>query len=435
MYRRLREKSSFSVEKVGKIHDFVYFFQKKRGTGRMELLRDILLRLLMLALFVILFAGFRYGVDSFRQGSVSLTEWQNTVDLRQSVCRRLHNEIQKNYAELAAIPFYRVDLRAVKNAEIRSGEVLYHKALQEYHAARESLEKARAGAEGGRTILANYFFPALLTGIAALFLLPVLLKLVMYFLVARLADRLPPVCLKGELAEQPLVFTPGSTALEVAVLPGCPLFLRSGDWGKKRTGVMARTRFMWSWQYPLVTLAAGLSELVEFSAESGKRSLVTVTSPEPDIFIAKIDLNGGSVVIRPRFLVGVAGDVQIRTRWSFHWHNLLSFRIRQILLSGTGFILVAGAWGVDAARPEAGQDWRIEDDLLLGYSADAEYSLCRTETFWHYFRGKTSLFDQRMQKGIFFTRHNRAGSPGKSGNFLERTANALLNAVGGLLGF
>ncbi|MBR2643246.1 MAG: AIM24 family protein [Lentisphaeria bacterium] len=401
----------------------------------MELLRDILLRLLMLALFVILFAGFRYGVDIFRQGSVSLTEWQNTVDLRQSVCRRLHNEIQKNYAELAAIPFYRVDLRAVKNAEIRSGEVLYHKALQEYHAARESLEKARAGAEGRFLTWERHFFPALLTGIAALFLLPLLLKLVMYFLVARLADRLPPVCLKGESAGSPPGFTPGSTALEVAVQPGCPLFLRSGDWGKRRTGVTARTRFMWSWQYPLVTLAAGLSELVEFSAESGKRSLVTVTSPEPDIFIAKIDLNGGSVVIRPRFLVGVAGDVQIRTRWSFHWHNLLSFRIRQILLSGTGFILVAGAWGVDAARPEAGQDWRIEDDLLLGYSADAEYSLCRTETFWHYFRGKTSLFDQRMQKGIFFTRHNRAGSPGKSGNFLERTANALLNAVGGLLGF
>ncbi len=82
-----------------------------------------------------------------------------------------------------------------------------------------------------------------------------------------------------------------------------------------------------------------------------------------------------------------------------------------------------------------GQEWRIEDGLLLGYSTDAEYALCRTETFWHYLRGNAALFDRRMKKGMFFTQNNRGDFRKKNGSFLERTANALLNGIGGLLGF
>lgn len=403
----------------------------------MEFLRDIARRVLMVAVFAVLFAAGWYLLDTLRQEPVSLAELQETLDVRKQVCRRLYDQILQKHAELAAIPFYRTDLKVVKHAEIRSCEVLYGEAQREYRTARTALENARAGmAEKSDLFRTKYLAAALLTGICTLIFLPVLLKILMYCLLAPLVEKLPPVRLaEDDSAEQNIVFSPGATSLDMELPCGTSLFLRSGDWGKKRTGIIARTRLMWSWHYPLVSFAAGLCELVELIPESGKRAMVTVTSPTPDIFIARVDLNGGSVVIRPRFLAGFSGDVQIRTRWSFHLHNILSGRIRQIILAGTGTLLVTGSWGVDAARPEEGQDWRIEDDLLFGYSTDAEYSLCRTETFWHYFRGKATLFDRRMRKGIFFTQHNRM-EPGKAGGtFLERTVNALLNSIGGLLGF
>lgn len=403
----------------------------------MDFLRDIARRGMMVAVFAVVFAAGWYLLDTVRQEPVSFAELQEKLDLRKQVCRRLHDQIRQKHAELAAIPFYRADLKVMKHAEIRSFEVLYDEAQQEYRAARTALENTRAGmSEKSDAFRTKYLAAALMTGIFTLILLPVLVKILMYYLLAPLVEKLPPVRLaKGGRAEREIVFSPGTTALDMELSDGTSLFLRSGDWGKKRTGVTARTRLMWSWRYPLVTFSAGLCELVEMIPESGKRAMVTITSPTPDVFIARVDLNGGSVVIRPRFLAGFAGDVQIRTRWSFHLHNLLSGRIRQIILEGTGTLLVTGSWGVDAARPEEGQDWRIEDDLLFGYSTDAEYALCRTETFWHYFRGKATLFDRRMRKGIFFTQHNRM-EPGKTGGtFLERTVNALLNSIGGLLGF
>ena len=350
-------------------------------------MRDIARRVLMVAVFAVLFAAGWYLLDTLRQEPVSLAELQETLDVRKQVCRRLYDQILQKHAELAAIPFYRTDLKVVKHAEIRSCEVLYGEAQREYRTARTALENARAGmAEKSDLFRTKYLAAALLTGICTLIFLPVLLKILMYCLLAPLVEKLPPVRLaEDDSAEQNIVFSPGATSLDMELPCWTSLFLRSGDWGKKRTGITARTRLMWSWHYPLVSFAAGLCELVELIPESGKRAMVTVTSPTPDIFIARVDLNGGSVVIRPRFLAGFSGDVQIRTRWSFHLHNILSGRIRQIILAGTGTLLVTGSWGVDAARPEEGQDWRIEDDLLFGYSTDAEYSLCRTETFWHYF--------------------------------------------------
>lgn len=404
----------------------------------MNLLRAIILRLLMLAVFAALFAVCLYCWDAPEKDAGELTEMQHSLDLHRQFCRRLYLQIRQTQQELNVLPFFRADLRIVKTAELRSQELLYDEAQTRYYAAKNTLENARAGmADRSGDYWRKYLIPALWAGISALILLPVLLKILLYCLVAPLVEICPPAkrAPEEDEKEKALQFTPGAAVLDVTLEPGTSLFLRSGDWGKKRSGVLAGTRFMWSWKYPLVSFAAGLCELVEMIPEDGKTGTVTVASPEPDFFVAKIDLNGTGVVIRPRFLAGFSGEVKIRTRWSFHPHDLLSGRIRQIILSGSGSLLVTGAWGVEEAVPAEGQDWRIEDGLLLGYSTGAEYSLCRTETFWHYFRGQTTLFDRRIRRGIFFTQNNRQDFRKNGGTFLERTANALLNGIGGLLGF
>ena len=394
-------------------------------------------RLAMLAvLSAVLIVG--YGVREYvARHEGDLDRLRTSLEIRRESCRRMMRDLQEQHRKLAEIPFYRVTDRLAKQAEVKAKEALYESMQAEYRLAQQTLARAQAGIAAKLAALWRaYGVQSVCIGILLLFVLPLVLKLVMYYGVAHLVDRLPPQRLSlPDVPAGRVRFTPGGPALDVTVPAGGKLLLRAGDWGKKRSGVTARTRFMWSWRHPFVSFAADLCELVEFSAAPGAPGMVTAASPVPDFFISRIDLGGGSVCVRPKFLIGFSGDVEIRTRWSFHLHNLLSGRIRQILLTGTGSLLVAGAWGADALRPPPGDSCRIEDGLLIGYEIPSEYALCRTETFWHYLRGQTTLFDRRVSGGMCFTQNSRLAyrKPGES--VLERTVNAVLNGVGGLFGF
>lgn len=393
-------------------------------------------RLLLLGAVVLLLAGGQYWLTRSRETPEELTTLRQTLDLRRQMCTRLYGKLARAREEWKAIPFYRMDRKLLKETEIKSLETLLNEAHAGYAAARRDWEDAHRGSRSAaRDIWERYILSALLTGVLLLFVLPFLLKVVMYYGLARLVEVVPPRRPEKEAAFARFRVEPGRTSLELALMPEEVLLLRSGDWGKKRSGVTVRTRFLWSWKYPLVSLASGMCELVEMRPEPGREGRISVTSPEADIFVTSLRMEQGKLVIRPRYLVGVTGDLQIQTRWSFHLHDLLAGRIRQIILSGTGTVLVAGAWGVDAARPRDGQDWRIGESLLLGFSADAGYTLCRTETFWHYFRGQTALFDRRMETGLFLTQNNPWGSRKAGASFPERLVQGLLNAAGSLLGF
>lgn len=394
-------------------------------------------RLVMLAvLSAALIAG--YGVREYlSRPDTSLAQMRRSLDLRREGCLRMMRDLQRLNREIAELPLYRVTDRLAKQAELRAKEAVYETMRAEYRAAQNVLREAEAGTMAKIAELWRaYGVPSVCFALFLIFLLPLLLKLVMYYGVARLVEKLPPQRLAlPDIDRGHVRFVSGGPALDMPVAPGGKLLLRAGDWGKKRTGVTAQTRFMWSWRHLFVSFAADLCELVEFSADPGASGMVTVASPVPDFFISRIDLAGGGVCLRPKFLVGFSGDVEIRTRWSFHLHNLLSGRIRQIVLTGTGTLLVSGAWGADALRTAPEQPCRIEDGLLIGYEVPSEYALCRTETFWHYLRGQTTLFDRQVSDGMCFTQNSRIEyrKPGES--FLERTVNAVLNGIGGLFGF
>ena len=280
------------------------------------------------------------------------------------------------------------------------------------------------------------FFSCLLYAAALVFLLPVLWKIFMYFVTAALIEKLPPIIADAGEYRESIKSAETGVSLDYIFSGGEKLYLRAGNWGKKRSNVKARTKIMWNPAFPLVSLAADLLELVELSVPENKKGTVTITSPDPDMFIGKIRLDGNNgLVIRPRFLVAVTDGIKIRTRWSFHIHNIVSGRIRQIIVYGTGTVFITGSWGIDFVRGNPSEDSRIEDNLILGYEASSEYSLCRTETFWHYFRGSATLFDLRLRKGGFLTQNNDPRhAPGRE-TFFERTLGAVLNGVGSFLGF
>ena len=286
----------------------------------------------------------------------------------------------------------------------------------------------------------------LLFTICFVLLTPPLWLVFMYYVVAALVEKFPPIRIKvrdDDGAHEP-VFYRSARSITFTIPEGRKFYLRAqgGDWGKERRDVTCRTKFMWRWKAPLVSIAADLVELLAYRGEPGAKNpgQIKLTSPKDDeVYIQQIELNGGpGLVLTPRHVIGLTDDVEVRTVWSFKLHNLISMRLRHIVFFGTGTIFIIGGRGIDVQRIEPGSSavHKIEDGVLVGYVPGAAYSLCRTQTFWAYFRGMTSLLDYKLCGGTFLTQ-NLVGRSEKEvlGSGLDRFLSVLLNGIGKLLGF
>ena len=286
----------------------------------------------------------------------------------------------------------------------------------------------------------------LLFTICFVLLTPPLWLIFMYYGVAALIEKFPPIRIKvrdDDGLHEP-VFHRAARSITFSIPEGRTFYLRAqgGDWGKERRDTVCRTKFMWRWKAPLVSIASDLVELLAYRSEPGAANpgQVKMTSPKDDeVYIHQIELNGGpGLVLTPRHVIGLTDDVEVRTVWSFKLHNLISMRLRHIVFFGTGTIFIIGGRGIDVQRIEPGSHavHKIEDGVLVGYVPGAAYSLCRTQTFWAYFRGMTSLLDYKLCGGTFLTQ-NLVGRHEKEvlGSGLDRFLSVLLNGIGKLLGF
>ena len=286
----------------------------------------------------------------------------------------------------------------------------------------------------------------LLFTICFVLLTPPLWLVFMYYCVAALIEKVPPIRikLKDDDGSHEPIFHRAARSITFSIPEGRTFYLRAqgGDWGKERRNAVCRTKFMWRWKAPLVSIASDLVELLAYRGEPGAEipGQIKLTSPKDDeVYIQQIELNGGpGLVLTPRHVIGLTDDVEVRTIWSFKLHNLVSMRLRQIVFFGTGTIFIIGGRGIDVQRIEPGSQavHKIEDGVLIGYVPGAAYSLCRTQTFWAYFRGMTSLLDYKLCGGTFLTQ-NLVGRNEKEvlGSGLDRFLSVLLNGIGKLLGF
>lgn len=268
----------------------------------------------------------------------------------------------------------------------------------------------------------------------------------MYYVVAAVVEKFPPIRIKtkdGENVPEP-TFHRAARSITFTVPEGRKFYLRAqgGDWGKERRDLVCRTKFLWRWGAPLVSIAADLVELLAYRNDPAAKTpgQIKLTSPKDDeVYIQQIELNGGpGLVLTPRHVIGLTDDVEVRTVWSFKFHNLVSMRLRHIVFFGTGTVFIIGGRGIDVQKIEPGSSaiHKIEDGVLVGYVPGAAYSLCRTQTFWAYFRGMTSLLDYKLCGGTFLTQ-NLVGRYEKEvlGSGLDRFLSVLLNGIGKLLGF
>lgn len=283
----------------------------------------------------------------------------------------------------------------------------------------------------------------ILFAVAVFLFAPAAWSALWYYGVAPLASGAAPVVLLPGEDHRPAV-RPGASGrvVELEVPPDRPLVVRM-DWLQQYApGLTKRTRFLFSWRSPLVSYASGLREMTEVRARdpgagAGARACVSLASAEdPHAHLLVLDLQDHpGVVLKPGVVVAVAGDIRMRSRWKLgSLHAWISGRLRHILFSGTGRVVVTGHGGVawcDARDPVV-----VEEALVLGADGRTAMETVRTETFWPYFRGRTSLFDYRFSHGQAFLRQTTAGPQGSlARRGMTRTLEGILNGVGKLLGF
>ena len=263
---------------------------------------------------------------------------------------------------------------------------------------------------------------------------PPLVSLLIYFIFARYAEKFHPVYLPDPPRfERCFSITPALPMQTIQISGEEHYYLRPG-WCRAGNSVATATKFMWKWSSPLISAASGLIELADISAEGGNCGEFTVTPPVNDLMISEITLDGtGSVILRPRHLIGVTGDIKVRSIWNFSIHNILSGKLRQVQFYGTGRILIAGAWGI-SEKSVTGHPYMIDDRMIIALSGDSGYTICRAGSWWHYFRKKSPLFNVRVLFGKVILQNHLWDYRRPDATLLEKIVNLSLNGIGSFLG-
>jgi|GEM_PF-3902223 len=264
-------------------------------------------------------------------------------------------------------------------------------------------------------------------------LAPYVQRTVWYWLVLPLADSRPPLVLSEALGGSASVLDVGPT-LHIDVSKTGPLQVRP-DFVTSHEG---SERFVWlyDWRFPAVSYAAGLALLNQYSSTGEEPAIITVSDPVdryPELLSVGLEQHPG-LVLRPRHLVGIGGDVALRSEWRLlSWHAWATLQFRFILLSGTGLVLLSGGGSVDGRQLDDG-DVRTRQSRVVGFDSRLRYATRRTASFVQYLLGRSELIEDRhLGSGLLLTQSAVPEAPARSP--VERSLDAIFGALGKVLGF
>lgn len=307
-------------------------------------------------------------------------------------------------------------------------------ALAQKRAEEESLEEAQAA---GVPWVVNQWARSWkwLAAIAIIALvLPVLLRVVSYFLLMPLVRRMhKPIHLAAgaETATADLRTTDAQRTLRVQLGAGEVLSARSEHvrpvQGEIRSGLL------YDWGSPFISFAAGLYGLSRITGDEHGSAATLATPDDPNSYLMRIDFEDHpGLVMYPRHVVGVIGSPQLLTRWRWGIQSLATWQVRYIMFSGTGSLIVQGSGDVVATNPE-GRSTRMEQNLVMGFDSRLRVGVNRTEVFLPYLWRRTPLVDDEFT-GLHPLFWQKSSADGPS-NPIARTFDAIFSSLGKLLGF
>lgn len=272
--------------------------------------------------------------------------------------------------------------------------------------------------------------------------LPVIIKAFLYFVLAPLASRLPPVRILPD-DTPPVVPPPPDSAVSVAIdlAPGEELLVQAEFLQSSSQPARKQTQWFLNAALPFASLASGMFALTRIRPEGDSPTRVVVSSQQ-DAFgeVGLLDLPAGAaLVLQPRSLAGVVKPAGVPLRITRHWrlsslHAWLTLQLRYLVFHGPCRLVLKGCRGVKSEEPQAGQPRLINQSATLGFSANLEYRTTRCETFVAYLRGKEDLFNDLFAggPGRFVYEEMPAGGRrgGITGRGFEGLADAALKAFG-----
>ena len=320
------------------------------------------------------------------------------------------------------------DVAAVRDAE---------RELQSIEAslAREPQERLlRAMRQNGKTA-------ALI--VVGLILLPVALKALLYFGVAPLVAKMPPVRLRHDAAA-PEIAAPSDAGVSVAIdlAPDQELLVHADFLQSSSLPARKDTQWLLNARIPLSSLASGLYGLVRIRSADGHSSTRVVVSAQKDPLgeVAVIELpDGAAMVVQPRSLAGVIQPAGRPVEISRHWrlgslHAWLTLQLRFLVFHGPCRLLLKGCRGVRAEKPDPGSPRIVNQSATIGFSTSLEYRNTRCETFFSYLRGQEDLFNDLFGGGpgrfVYEEMPSGRRTAGLTGRGLEGFVDATLKVFG-----
>ncbi len=228
-------------------------------------------------------------------------------------------------------------------------------------------------------------------------------KILWFYGIAPFAEKSPPIQLTDPISNGNIIYKEAEKTVCVVVDSYNPLNVRMDYMNQYDRNLIKRTRLFWRWSAPFISYAAGLFELTEFTTRNTVDDGNVVLSPKTvSNYITEIELQQHhGLVIRPACIVGISGDMQVRTQWVWSFHSWLTGQHRYIIFYGTGKLYLEGSGGIYVMKSSPAKT-SIESHLLIGFDSRLGYSTIRTETFWPYFRNKVSLIDNQFSgQGVF----------------------------------
>ena len=282
----------------------------------------------------------------------------------------------------------------------------------------------------------------------ALMLLPVAIKLVFYYVLAPLAERLPPFYVDRNASGLLDVHDAGgqrARAMGNSSAPSAVVTLTAGDElliqaaciQSSSVTVASSTRWLLDWANPFTCLAAGLFALTRVVTNK-PASIVVSPALDPLAEIAVITLPAGSsMVFQPRALVGVIHRADQPVSMARYWrlgslHAWLTLQLRYLVFRGPLTLIVKGCRGVRVDAVDQGRV--ISQAATLGFSTSTAYSTSRCQTFLPYLTGRAPLLNDRFEGETGFCVYEEAlpaaSGKGLFGRGLEGLTDSVLKVFG-----
>lgn len=242
--------------------------------------------------------------------------------------------------------------------------------------------------------------------LAAIIFIPLLWKLVAYYIVAPLAQGAKPILLGSDTTgADGIDVTPSHPAQRISLAAGEVLMTKvdylQGSMGNFTKG----TKWLIDWHYPFSSIAAGLYVLTRITNNGEEPGQITLSTQEDATEeLAIIDIpEGKSMVFRPHYLVALTHPLgrppRIRSRWVF-WklHAWVNLQFRYLIVEGPVKLVFSAQRGiqVETVLPSL-PGRRVNSHLTAAFSPHLNYSPKRAETFVAYVWGKNALFDDFFQ--------------------------------------